>query len=183
MLKPKFVIFAVALIAGLATSPVRAGLVGDTVGCSITPTPLWVCNAPTAVVGAGVEFQLDLPQASSSFGLAVDLGDTSVLISNIEDNLFGLGAYELLTLTSLDLGAPIIGISNLVVSGVSVLSGSSITWTGTSVTVDLNSGAQWQVGSSVSFDLVTAQVPTPGTLALGGLALVALGWTRRRRAH
>ncbi|MBI5256203.1 MAG: PEP-CTERM sorting domain-containing protein [Burkholderiales bacterium] len=173
---------AAATLAAAACSPAVAGLVGDTVGCSITPTPLWVCTTPTAVVGAGVEFELELPQAPGSFGFGVDIGNASIRIASNEDNIFGLGANELLVLSGLDAGAPIIGITNLTVSGVSVLSANSITWTADSVTIDLNHGAQWDVGSFVSFDLITANVPEPGSLALGGLALAALGWTRRRRA-
>ncbi len=172
----------VAVLSGLVmAAPASAGLVGDSVSCSIVPTPFWVCSSPTAVVGAGVEFTLIVP-ASSDFGLDVDLGDSSIRIGSNRSNTFGLGAGELLTLGSLDAGAPILGITNLMVSGVSVLSLASITTTADSVTINLNSGATWNVGSFVSFDLVTGpvSVPAPGTLALGGLALAALAWSRRR---
>lgn len=171
----------VAVTLAASVAPATAGLVGDTVGCSITPTPFWVCDSPTAVVGAGVEFELELPSSPSSFGLGVDLGDFSIRIANIEDNAFGLGAGELLTLSGLDAGGPIIGITNFVASDVSVISPGSISWTDNSVAIDLDSSAFWLVDSFVSFDLITATVPEPGSLLLGGLALAALGWSRQRR--
>lgn len=172
---------AAASLAFAASTPAMAGLVGDTVGCTITPTPFWVCSAPTAVVGAGAEFELHIP-GSTNFGFGVDLGSTSIKVASIVNNLFGLGANELLTLSSLDAGGPITGITNLTISGVTGLNASAITWTGDSITIDLDHGTSWSVGSFVSFDIVTGTVPEPGSLALGGLALAALGWSRRRRA-
>lgn len=171
-------------VFAFAAPNASASLIGDEVTCSITPTPLWVCDQDTAVVGDGVEFELDLPGASDGFGLSVDLFDSSVLIANIEDNGFGLGANELLVLGSLDwvgMDGLIVGIANFVSSGVSVISAGSVSFTDHSVTIDLDSGAFWDIGSYVSFDLVVRHVPEPGTLALLGISLFGMGLARRRK--
>jgi hypothetical protein len=83
------------------------------VGCSITPTPFWRCNIPTTVVDPG----LGVPVGRLA-RLRIRYQPRRILLSmNTQNNAFGLGANELLVLSSLDAGAPIIGISNLVVSG------------------------------------------------------------------
>jgi hypothetical protein len=135
-------------------------------------------------VGAGQEFELEIPAAPNDFGLGVDVGASSIRISSIEDNGFGLGAGELLTLTGLDFstGGTIVGVANFIQSGVT-LSPNSLSFTANSVSIDLQSF--WAVGSFLSFDLVTAAVPEPATLALLGLGLAGAGFSvaRRRRAN
>ncbi len=173
---------AIAAIAGVFSSPSGASLLGDTVSCSITPTPFWICTAPTAVVGPGNEFELELPGSPSSFGFFVDLGAFSIAVASNEDNTFGLGANELLTLSSLDAGGAIIGIANFSSSLVTNIDASDVTFTSDSVTINIDSGAFWSPGSSLSFDLVIQAVPEPGTLGALLIGLAGLGAARRRRA-
>jgi hypothetical protein len=168
--------------AGLLGGPMAANatLIGDTVGCGITPS-LWACSASSAVVGAGNEFSL-LLVGNARFG--VDIGANSVTLTFLDSNELMTGAGELLTLSGLDFsgGHTITGISNLVFSGVSVFDLSWITYTGNSVAIRL-SGTRYSPGAYVSFDLLTNAVPEPGSLGLLGVGFAALGLTRRRKAH
>ena len=163
----------------------NAGLIGTQVNCSITPTPFWVCDQPSSIIGDGAEFELDVPIVSDSFGFSIDISDTSVLISNIEDNPFTLGAGELLTLA---FEGDVFGTSDFVASGVSVVSPSSISFIDNLLSIDLNGGAVWNVGSFVSFNLdvltsETASVPVPATLVLLVIGLAGIGFSRQKKAN
>lgn len=174
----KSLISALVLLSPLSAN---AGLIGTEVGCSITPTPFWVCDQPSNVVGAGAEFELQLPQSPDNFGLSVDISDSSIQISSIKNTIFGLGAGELLTLS---FDVDVLGISNFVASNVSVISLSSISFIDNMLSIDLNNGATWDVGSYVSFDIdtATASVPEPGTLMLMGLGLAGIGFSRKKKS-
>lgn len=168
-------------VAALLLSPMAANadLIGTEVGCEITPTPFWVCDAATNTVGPGAEFELELPQSPDNFGLSVDISSNSITIANIENNAFGLGANELLTLTFV---GDVLGVSNFVASNVSDISIAAISFVDNALTIDINSGATWSVGGFVSFDLdVAVDVPEAGTFALLSLGLLGMGLSRRRK--
>ncbi|MCF2949921.1 PEP-CTERM sorting domain-containing protein [Paraglaciecola aquimarina] len=184
MKKLKVLISALFLLLPFTSN---ATLIGTQVGCSISPSPNWVCSQSSNTIGAGVEFELDLPQSTDSFGFSVDIYDTSILISNIEDNVFGLGAGELFTLT---FDVDILGISSFLASDVTVISSSSISYLNNILSIDLNNDSVWQVGSFVSFNLDVNTVTGPGAtpapeptpLVLLGLGLVGIGYARKKRA-
>ncbi|MDX1734124.1 MAG: PEP-CTERM sorting domain-containing protein, partial [Halioglobus sp.] len=175
-------IFAVLMLSVFAATA-NATLIGDTVGCSITN--FWDCDSPTAVVGdPGAEFILaDVISPGGPFvDFSVDIGANSIAINGI-GSLITVNAPNSLILTLDDLdwvgmpAAEIIGIDNLVttVSGIDL---SDITFTAHSVSIELGQGASsWVSGNSLSFDLVKG-VPSPATIALFGLGLAGIGWSR-----
>ncbi len=159
----------------------HASLITDTVTCSATASG--VCDTPSAVVGAGVEFSVDF--VSGAVLMDVDIGAESISVTNTGPSRVGsFAAGETITLADLDwVGQPggfIVGIENFFTSGTGGMVVSDVTFTGDSVTIDVDSGASWDIGGLVSFDLVTRHgVPEPGSVAL--LALGLLGLSRFRR--
>ena len=176
--------FGAAALLGVMAAPAQASLIGDTISCEITPTPFWVCDNPTAVVGAGAEFELDIPQSPTDFGFLVDVGAESVRLSSNEDNIFGLGANEFLTLSDLDwvgMIGEIVGIENFSFGGVTGMDSSDISFSEHSVMIDLHD-TEWSPDSFIYFDLQTRhRVPEPGVLGLIGLGLAGFMIARRRR--
>ncbi len=169
------------LSIGFAVSA-QASLIGDTVSCAITPTPFWQCDTPTAVVGAGHEFELFIP-TSNDFGFNVDLDASSVTVSSNKQDVFGLGASEFLTLSDLDwvgVNGVIVGITNFSTSAGTMMSISDVTFNEHAVFIDMNN-TSWTSGSFYSFDLATRHsVPEPTTLFLIGFGLAGIGCARKK---
>ena len=172
-------IFAYGAAAGYA----QASLIDDTVGCDAqSASDGWFCNAPTAVVGPGVEFHLMLEGDNTVFD--VDIGESSFLLTVKQG--YALGDKELVTFDSLHwVGAPdavIIGIDNFS-TNISGLTPSDITWSDHAVVIDLHRTDQFR-GNTLSFDLVTSHgVPESSTLAVFFAGLFGLGAAvaRKRR--
>jgi hypothetical protein len=131
------------------------------------------------VVGAGVDFQLDL--TGGPF-FNIDIGASSFSMTN----LFSLraGAGEMLTISSLDWvdnpNGILVGIDNFFTNATGV-EPSDITVGDHSIVFNFND-TSWGVGQILSFDLVTNHdIPEPATLALFAIALGGLGFMMRRR--
>lgn len=170
-----------ALGLGVAAGAASAAtLDGDSVGCDIVATVPWTCSSPTAVVGAGAEFTLDL------FGnprFDVDIGSSSIRLDKTVVGLF-TGAGEVVTFSDLDFSpsSVIVGIANFVTTASGGIAESDVTFGDDWVRFDFNNSS-WQVGQYVSFDLITrevAPVPLPAGLPLLLAGVGALGIVRRR---
>jgi hypothetical protein len=143
------------LLASLLTVPAAhaAGLVGDTVGCSVTGGLLYACDADTAVVTEGAEFSIGFDGYRF---FEVDVGASSFKITDTGG--FGAMGTDTLVMSSLDLGAPITGLS-VSLSGVSGPFKTS--FTADSVTVDMDGDVPFGVtrwasaGSYMMIDLLT----------------------------
>ena len=162
-------------------SGANATLIGDTVTCDVEPASLYTCSSPTAVVGAGVEFVVDLVAAPPTFD--IDIGASSISMTNTGGGL-GAGAGELLTIGSLNwLGlasSSIIGVANFMTAGTAGMEIGDISFAGDTIMIDFDSGASWATDSYISFDLIFA-VPEPAILSLMAIGLLGLGLVRRRR--
>src|SRR5262245_37659415 len=87
--------FAISTATTASHIPTQPSLIGDTVNCSIAPPPsgppVWACTTPSAVVGAGRDFEIDFSLAPASFGFDVNIGPSAIRIFSNEDNTFGVG--------------------------------------------------------------------------------------------
>lgn len=181
----------VVLSLATLTATGHAGLVGDTV----TATELSVytaqeLSAGTALVSAGgPEFRYLL--GSSRF-IDIDVQDTYIdftfgAASPTSNALFG-NVLNQVTIGDIDPIVSAVALTEFDVTNaanpVPALSGNVASFTANSVTLQIKN--TWSVGDRVRLDLTFdngGNVPEPGTLALAGLMLVGLTWSRRRRSQ
>ena len=189
MLK-RFVLAATAALLSFGMAgTVQASLIGQTVTCSDSGTVLDTrCDAPTAIVGAGAEFEIFSELLGSSIW-SIDLGAESITMAYAGSGSTTSGLNAQVTLGDLfwsdDPGATIVGIANFMAVGVLGVTESDITVNDNSIVIAYLP-RQWATGNFISFDLVTApglQLPEPATLALFGFGLMGLGFAVRRRTH
>ena len=157
----------------------NASLVGDTVTCAASQG----CNVEEATIGEGWEFVVNLNSAD----ILVDLDQNSMTLTSTGP--MGLGRGWWLEIGDLvELPHQLVGIENFYSDvdkpdwadngGIGLY---NVSVRQHSVLINLQF-SDWEVGDSVSFDLVTSAtvVPIPAAAWLFGSALGILGWLRRK---
>ncbi len=126
-----------------------ADLTDDQVDGAIVGGPgAFVVVPPTAIVGAGVEFNVEFVGTPSH---SIDIGAASVRIDNIFGNRISTGAGEVLVLSDMDGGGPIIGIDNFQTNEDYTIG--DVTFTATEIRFAMAPNI-WEIDGFVSWDIV-----------------------------
>lgn len=169
-----------------SVSGATASLLGDSITCGVTsPQNCYVNGVENteAVVGAGAEFGIG-PTGPSNF--SVDVGDSSIVVTQITGGPTGFDGSILLTLSGLDwVGMPsgvITGISSFFTNANAGIDMSNVTTSAHSIMIELGFSI-WDNEDVLSFNIETdhAAIPEPRMLALFGFGLLVLGLARRKR--
>ena len=181
----RFKVAALAVAAGVCFAvPAQATLIGDVVNAqwSFTSIPGNVEYSDTAIVGTGVEFISNVPPGGGFFDEA-DFTDSSVTLiyrsADPDDTGFG---GKIWTFSELDwIGDPSIIVD--VVADPNNPTGASVGAIGPDSFQIILPDLQVFPGSPVSwtFDIVTAQLPEPSTIAGFAIGLFGLAVAVRRR--
>lgn len=128
-----------------------ADLTGDTINGAIVGGPgAFQVDPPTAVVGAGVEFNVEFVGTPSH---SIDVGAASVRIENIFGARISTGAGEVLVLSDLDSSqGAIVGITNFQTNEPEY-DINSVTFSADEIRFNMAPNI-WEVGGFVSFDIV-----------------------------
>jgi hypothetical protein len=185
-LSPTALLTALAASCLLQTSPAHAGLLGTTVTLNYNyQTPARTTDS--LLITAGVEVTCtgggsgnaavcEMLTAANQY---IDIGDLTIGYSYAGTLPGGFNVEEPngMTFLNLDPGAPITDVS--LVTGIGGLDMSRISFTGSSVSIDMHG---LSLGLSNSFALTLTAAPEPGTLAILATGIAAMVSVRRRSA-
>lgn len=186
-----------AMSLALAGSAIAVPLAGSTatidtdlgVTFAVGSGPCKSGNA-VSVVGAGVELGSGAYTGGCSGLVTVDISDTQVVLGGVRE--FGIGDYRWMTIVMDFVGAgPITSVSlvsqNLFQAGTDIptpiisfdADTISLTWDSISSPAGI---FEILDGGSAVFSVNASAVPVPGSLALLGIGLAALGFRRKKPA-
>jgi PEP-CTERM motif-containing protein len=176
------------LLAGVLALPLRAAaaptLIGDNVTINWYFPSLATLFATTGVlVGGGVE--VACPGANPLCAgfvepATIDIGATSIVISEEAGSSWAGTTFNGLEFTSLDFGAGISLIGFTLTTDLAGLTNADISFTGNSISFNAAGLSFVDAPYTIRLDLITASAPEPGTLALLGLAVTMAALGRRR---
>jgi PEP-CTERM motif len=172
--------FALALPAAAAPS-----LIGDNVTINwLFPDTSTLFATTTVTVGGGVEVTCPGPDPlCSGFVLptTIDIGATSIVVTEAAGSAWNPAAFNGLDFTSLDFGPGIILTGFSLFSDLAGLNASRISFTDHSISFNAEDLSFRTAPYTIRLDLITnvLPVPEPSTFALLGLALAAAVLTRR----
>jgi len=182
------VLRALLLTVALAL-PLRAAAAPTLIGDNVTinwyfPNLATLFATTSVLVGGGSE--VTCPGANPlcpgfAEDASIDIGATSIVLSEEAGSAWAGGAFNGLDFTSLDFGAGISLIGFTLTTDLAGLTNANISFTANSISFNAAGLSFLDAPYTIRLDLITStSVPEPGTLALLGLALAAAALGRRR---